>query len=80
MADGVALRARTFEIALRPEPEGHWSATSSQVPGLHVEADTASEAEEEAREWAPQLLIDNGVVGPDDEVVLTFSRSHANPS
>ena len=50
---------RSILIFARQLPEGVWLATSPDIDGLTVEADTFDELRAEVRAWAPELLRDN---------------------
>lgn len=65
-------RSKVFSVIVRHLPEGVWQATSPEIPGLHIEGETVEEVQDEARAWAPELLIDNGILEPDTDFTLAF--------
>lgn len=56
-------RDRFLNVVLRYEPEGVWTAVSEidgvRIVGLHIEAESETEARDEVLRWAPELLRDN---------------------
>jgi hypothetical protein len=54
------------------EPEGVWTATSADIPGLFIEGASSDEARAEATAWARELLIDNAGLSSDAKVRLVF--------
>lgn len=56
-----APQERQFNVYVA-EDDGVFVVAKSDVPGLHLEADTLAELIEEIEAWAPDLLIENGVI------------------
>ncbi|MGL5114704.1 MAG: type II toxin-antitoxin system HicB family antitoxin [Beijerinckiaceae bacterium] len=61
-------------LVLRLEPEGIWTATSPEIPGVNIEGDTADEALVEGIRWAEALAIDNGIVAPGTRIAFAIDR------
>lgn len=59
-------------IVVRPLPEGVWLATSEDVPGLVVEADTREQAMDLARVLALDLLELDGQLVDRKRQAFTF--------
>jgi|GEM_PF-6854862 len=65
----------TFPIYVHYDREGSvWCASSDEIPGLNIEGETREDAENEAVEWATDLLADNHIVPPYTKFRLTFIR------
>ena len=64
-----------FIVHMVREAADLFTARSETVPGLNLEAESERELVEEIRSWAPELLIENGVVGPHQSFSLVISAS-----
>ena len=61
-----AKRVPTFDVRAVRERQGLWVAQGNDIPGLNIEADSLIDLVAEIREWAPGLLIDNGILHEGD--------------
>jgi hypothetical protein len=67
----------TYHVQATWDPEAKVWVSSSDVPGLVVEAETLAEFEQLVRDLVPELVAEGGIPSAGARVELTSSRTFA---